>query len=204
MNFAKALAEMPLIAILRGVLPAEVEAVAELLIETGIRTIEVPLNSPQPYESIEKLSRQFSDVTVIGAGTVLSAEQVGQCVNAGASLVLAPNMDVAVIREAGRLGAISMPGVATATEAIQALSAGAGALKVFPAAQLGAGTISAWKEILPEKPTMVAVGGVTPSNAADFLQAGAGGIGVGGSLYRRGATLQQIGQQAQRWVEVFR
>lgn len=204
MKFAEALAEMPLIAILRGVLPTEVEAVAEVLIEAGIRIIEVPLNSPQPYVSIERLSRRFSGTAVIGAGTVLSAEQVGQCVNAGASLVLAPNMDVAVIREAGRLGAISMPGVATATEAIQALAAGAGALKLFPAAQLGAGTISAWKEILPGKPTMVAVGGITPSNARDFQDAGAGGIGAGGSLYRPGATLQQIGQQAQLWLDVFR
>lgn len=204
MKFADALAEMPLIAILRGVLPSEVEAVAELLIGAGVRIIEVPLNSPQPYESIERLSRRFSDVAVIGAGTVLSVEQAGRCVEAGASLALAPNMDVDVIREAVRLGVTSMPGVATATEALQALGAGASALKLFPAAQLGEGTISAWQDILPGKPPIIAVGGVTPANAAKFLAAGAAGLGIGGSLYKPGTSLEQLGDRVQQWIEALR
>jgi 2-dehydro-3-deoxyphosphogalactonate aldolase len=192
MTLSDALAQTPLIAILRGVLPTDVEAVAEQLIEAGLRVIEVPLNSPQPFDSIERLSRRFGDVAMIGAGTVLSVEQLGRCVDAGAALALAPNMDTGVIREAGRRGVYAMPGVATATEALQALAAGANALKLFPAAQLGEGTISAWNDILPGKPPIVAVGGITPLNAARFMDAGAAGLGIGGWLYKPGASPSEL------------
>ena len=204
MNFADALAEMPLIAILRGVRPDEVEAVAGVLVGAGVRIIEVPLNSPQPYESLERLSRLFRDAAVIGAGTVLSAGQARRCVEAGARLVLAPNMDVEVIGEAVRLGATSMPGVATATEALQALGAGAHALKLFPAAQLGEGTVSAWQDILPGRPPIIAVGGVSLANAEKFLSAGAAGLGIGGSLYKPGTSLEQLGDRARQWAELLR
>lgn len=200
MKFHQALAELPLVAILRGLKPGEAEDIGAALVDAGFVLIEVPLNSPDPFRSIETLARRFGDRAVIGAGTVLDVEAANRCADAGASLALAPNMDSAVIRRATARGLTAMPGVATATEALAGLAAGAGALKLFPASMLGAGTITAWRAILPGDAPIVAVGGVDEQNFAEFRRAGAAGFGLGGSLYRPGASAEEVGRRARSIV----
>ncbi|RSY79374.1 2-dehydro-3-deoxy-6-phosphogalactonate aldolase [Sphingomonas koreensis] len=204
MNLTVALEKLPLIAILRGVRPHEVVDMADALIAEGVAAIEVPLNSPDPFDSIASLAARFSGIACIGAGTVLTVEQVGCCHAAGASLILSPNMDPAVIVETVRLGLESMPGVATATEAITALAAGAGALKLFPASMLGAGTIAAWREILPRPVPVIAVGGVSPANLQEFLAKGAAGAGIGGAVYRASTTPAAAAAAARAFRDALR
>lgn len=187
---------MDIVAILRGVTPDTVIEVAECLLQSGIKTIEVPLNSPNALESIRLLQTAFDGRAVIGAGTVLSVAQVEAVAQAGAQLVLSPNMDTAVIQRTCALGLKSIPGVATATEAFSALQAGAHALKLFPADVLGAATLKAWLSVMPVGTQIYAVGGIEASNTAVFKAAGAAGVGVGGWLYKPGYSLDQIRQSA--------
>jgi 2-dehydro-3-deoxyphosphogalactonate aldolase len=188
---------MKLIAILRGVTPDQVLSVAQVLIDAGIRTLEVPLNSPEPLESIRRLSQRHAGSAVIGAGTVLSVQQVQAVAQAGAGLVLSPNMNPAVIARTRALGMVSVPGVATPTEAFAALEAGASALKLFPADVLGVASLKAWRSVMPADVRFYAVGGIDADNAAAFLQAGAAGVGVGSSLYRPGLAVAEVQRRAE-------
>ncbi len=191
---------MTIVAILRGITPDFVLEVAECLVHCGIKTIEVPLNSPQALQSIRLLHDRFAAEAVIGAGTVLSARQVDEVAQAGATLVLSPDMNVEVIERTRALGLTSIPGVATPTEAFRALEAGASALKLFPADVLGVASLKAWRSVLPADVRIFAVGGIEAGNAASFLAAGAVGVGVGGWLYRPGYTVDQVRESATQLV----
>ncbi len=189
------------IAILRGVTPAEVVAVAHALRAGGIAIVEVPLNSPQPCESIAALQRAFGDTLLIGAGTVLTPEQVDQVAEAGGRLVLSPNFNAAVVARTRQRGLLSMPGVATPSEGFAALAAGADALKLFPAELLGPPVFKAWRAVFPPATPLFAVGGVGLDNLAAFKQAGATGVGTGSSLYAPGTDAPEIAPRARALVE---
>ncbi|MEO8012830.1 MAG: 2-dehydro-3-deoxy-6-phosphogalactonate aldolase [Polaromonas sp.] len=195
---------MHIVAILRGVTPDTVIEVAECLVQSGVTTIEVPLNSPNALKSIRLLHEKFADQALIGAGTVLTVEQVDAVAQTGAKLVLSPNMDVAVIQRTCALGMTSIPGVATATEAFSALQAGAHALKMFPADVLGVATLKAWLSVLPSGTKIYAVGGIDAGSIDSFLAAGAAGVGVGGSLFRPEYDIDQIRQSALSLVNRMR
>ena len=191
------------VAILRGVRPDEVLGVAEALIEGGIAVIEVPLNSPQPFDSIQRLARSVAAQARIGAGTVLSAADVDRAVDAGATLVLAPNFNAAVVQRTVQRGVFSMPGVATPSEGFAALAAGAHGLKLFPAEMLGPPVLKSWRAVFAPHTPMYAVGGVGEANIAAFKAAGATGVGVGSSLYAAGVARAELTRRArallQRW-----
>ncbi|MEY2772486.1 MAG: hypothetical protein RIQ38_2905 [Pseudomonadota bacterium] len=187
----------PLVAILRGVRPQEVLAVGEVLLAAGFRTLEVPLNSPDPLQSIERLAKAYGQRALIGAGTVLQVHEVDQVADAGARLVLAPNRNAAVIAQSRARGLLSMPGVATPSEAFEALAAGAQALKLFPADVLGTASLKAWRAVLPQGTPMWVVGGVDARNLAAFRAAGAAGAGLGSSLYTPGMALSDLAELAQ-------
>jgi 2-dehydro-3-deoxyphosphogalactonate aldolase len=192
------------VAILRGVKPDEVLGVAEALIEGGIALIEVPLNSPQPFDSIQRLARTLGAQARFGAGTVLTAADVDRAADAGATLVLAPNFDAAVVQRTVQRGLYSMPGVATPSEGFAALAAGAHGLKLFPAEMLGPPVLKAWRAVFAPDTPMVAVGGVGENNIAAFRAAGASGVGVGSSLYAPGVAPPELTRRArvllQRWL----
>jgi len=203
-TLAEATRRCPLIAILRGVRPDEVVEIAGALIDAGFATIEVPLNSPDPLASIAALAAHFGDRVLIGAGTVLTAAQAEAAAEAGARLLLAPNYDAAVVARAKALGGAAMPGVATASEAFAALAAGADALKLFPARELGAGTVAAWSAVLPAGTAIYAVGGVDESGFAPFVKAGVTGFGLGSSVYRPGDDAVTVGARGARAVTAWR
>lgn len=186
------------IAILRGVQPDEVLAIGRALFDGGIRAIEVPLNSPSPFDSIGRLVREFGNTALIGAGTVLSADDADRVADAGARLVLSPNFDAGVVRRSKARGLLSMPGVATPTEGFAALAAGADALKLFPAELLGPGVLKAWRSVFVPATPMFAVGGVGEHNLVAFKRAGATGAGIGSSLYAPGTTPDQVLDRARR------
>ena len=191
------------IAILRGVRPDEVLAVGRALIDGGIRVIEVPLNSPQPFDSIERLVRAFGSHALIGAGTVLSAGDVDRVADAGARLVLSPNFDAAVVRQTKARGLLSMPGVATPSEGFAALAAGADALKLFPAELLGPPVMKAWRSVFAPGTPMFAVGGVGEGNLLAFKRVGASGAGIGSSLYAPGTPPEPLRERARRLVALW-
>jgi 2-dehydro-3-deoxyphosphogalactonate aldolase len=193
----------PLVAILRGVRPDEVLEIAGVLYESGIRLIEVPLNSPQPFESIAKLSAEYGDRCLCGGGTVLTAADVERIHGLGGKLIVTPNSDPAVIERAVALGLVVMPGFATATEAFRALQAGARYLKLFPAATYGPSHIKAVKSVLPKDVPVYAVGGVGPAELAAWLAAGADGFGVGGELYRPGDDAAQVAVKAKALMDAY-
>lgn len=193
----------PLVAILRGVRPDEVEQIGEAVFEAGISWIEVPLNSPDPLISIIKLVTKLGDRAVVGAGTVLSVDQVDEVAATGARLIVSPNMNPDVIRMTKAKGMISLPGVFTATECFAALDAGADGLKFFPGDVIGPNGLKALKAVLPPTVTTYAVGGVDAGNAAAWLAAGADGFGLGGALYKPGDSAQLVGEKTRAMVEAF-
>ncbi|MEP1209076.1 MAG: 2-dehydro-3-deoxy-6-phosphogalactonate aldolase [Rhizobiaceae bacterium] len=193
----------PLVAILRGVQPHEVEDIGEALIEAGFGIIEVPLNSPDPLDSISRLVSRFGDQAIIGAGTVLTAGQVDQVVDAGGRLIVSPNMNVDVIRQTRKRGGLSYPGVFTPTEAFSAIDAGAHALKFFPASLHGPDGIKAIKAVLPPDMPVLAVGGVSVPTIGEWLAAGSDGFGIGSNVYKVGWTAEKIGQEATAFVKAF-
>ncbi len=195
---------LPLVAILRGIRPQEVLEVGAALHDAGIGAIEVPLNSPSPLESIARLAGNFGDRCLCGAGTVLSPADVEAVHATGARLIVAPNTVPAVIERAVSLGMIVMPGFATATEAFAALGAGAGLLKLFPAASYGPGHLKALREVLPSGTGVFAVGGVGAANLAPWRQAGCAGLGVGGDLYRAGHPAGEVHRRALALVAAWR
>ena len=190
----------PLVAILRGIIPAEAAAHTGALIEAGFHYLEIPLNSPDWQQSIPQLVRQFGDKACIGGGTVLNLEQVDFLAQAGAKLVVTPNTNPQVIRRAVGHGMQVCAGCATATEAFTALEAGAQWLKIFPATAFGPAYIAALKAVLPADVPVLAVGGVTPENLRDYLRAGCTGAGLGSDLYRAGQRVEMTRQQGQRFM----
>jgi 2-dehydro-3-deoxyphosphogalactonate aldolase len=195
--------EHALVAILRGVAPAEVVSIAGVLHAAGIRIIEVPLNSPDPYASIAALAAYRSGECLIGAGTVLNVEQVQRAHEAGGRLVVAPNCDAAVIHRALRLDMQVMPGIATATEAFAAIAAGARHLKLFPAVSYGPRHLQALRAVLPADVKVYPVGGVGAPDLAAWLSAGAAGFGLGSELYRPGYSLSDIESRATTLVTAY-
>ena len=194
---------LPLIAVLRGIAPEEIPAVGAALVANGFRMLEVPLNSPRPYDSIRLLVERFGDRCLVGAGTVLDVEDVTRVNATGGRLIVMPHGDVAVIREAKRQGLVCVPGVATPTEAFAALAAGADGLKMFPADQLPASALKAWRAVLPTDTLVFAVGGIRPDNMAPYWTAGATGFGTGSNLYAPGATASDVDRSASAYASAF-
>ena len=195
---------LPLVAILRGIRPEQVLEVGTALREAGIGAIEVPLNSPSPLESVARLAEKLGDRCLCGAGTVLRPSDVDAVHAAGGRLIVTPNTVPAVIERAVELGLTVMPGFATATEAFAALSAGAGMLKLFPAASYGPGHVKALRDVLPSSVAVFAVGGVGAANLAPWRQAGCAGLGVGGDLYRAGHPAGEVHRRALALVAAWR
>ena len=194
------LTENPIVAILRGIQPGEIMDVAGILVEQGIRVIEVPLNSPDPYTSIKALCDYYGDSCLCGAGTVVTAEQVELVHQAGGKLIVAPNTEPEVIERSIQLGMIPVPGFHTPTEAYKAIRAGAKMLKLFPASAIGLDYLKSISAILPADVDVVATGGINPNNLGQWLQAGVSGIGIGGDLYRPGVSLSDLRLKAQALV----
>ena len=180
--------QCPLIAIIRGVTPDEAEAIGDAIFEGGIRIIEVPLNSPDPLRSIEILAQRFGDRMLVGAGTVLSAQDVQRVKDAGGRIIVSPDTNTEVIAAAAEAGLISSPGYFTPSEAFAALRAGAHALKLFPAEAASPAVLKAQLAVIPKDVPVIAVGGVTPDNMQPWLEAGAAGFGLGSGLYKPGQS----------------
>lgn len=198
------LARMPLIAILRGMTPEEAPWALETLTTAGFRILEVPLNSPRPFESIDYLVRHAPSGTLIGAGTVLTEPEVAAVAATGAKLMIAPNCAPPVIAAARARGMAAVPGVATPTEAFTALAAGADALKMFPGELLPPAAVKAWRAVLPKGTLLVPTGGVTPETVSAYRAAGADGLGIGSALYRPGMTHGDLAQRAAAFVAALR
>ncbi|MDB5768261.1 MAG: eda2 [Collimonas fungivorans] len=198
-----AMKQCGLIAILRGVEPHEVAAIGLKLYEAGFRIIEVPLNSPQPFDSIRSLRNALPADCMVGAGTVLTTDQVAAVKRAGGEIIVMPHSDPEVIAAAKQAGLACAPGVATVTEAFAALAAGADVLKMFPAEQLGPNVVKAWRAVIPREVALLPVGGITPENLATFISAGASGFGLGSALYKPGLSAEQVGQNANRFVAAW-
>lgn len=192
---------LPLVAILRGLTPQDALPVGAALFDAGFRVIEVPLNSPQPLDSIALLAREFGDRCLVGAGTVLMPGQVAQVRDAGGKLIVMPHGDTAVIRAAKAAELVCTPGVATPTEAFAALAAGADALKLFPAEQLPPSVLKAWSSVLPKGTALLPVGGITPDNMAPYRKAGAAGFGIGSALYAPGTDAAEAARRARAFVD---
>lgn len=199
-EFDAAFARCPLVAILRGVKPDEVEAIGEELVAAGFTLIEVPMNSPEPLDSIARLAKRFAGRAVIGAGTVLRVEQVQQVIDAGGTMIISPNANLDVIRASAAAGLVSLPGIATPTEAFGALDAGATALKLFPAEAASPVVLKAMRAVLPKDARVLPVGGIAPDNMGPWMDAGAAGFGLGSALYKVGLTAEQVGANARAFV----
>jgi 2-dehydro-3-deoxyphosphogalactonate aldolase len=198
------LAPLPFCAVLRGIAPREIPAVSDSLVGEGFRILEVPLNSPQPLDSIAELAKRCGDRVLTGAGTVLQVDDVARVRDAGGRLIVMPHADVAIVREAKRLGLLCMPGVATPTEAFAALAAGADALKMFPCEALPPAALRAWRAVLPRDTIVLAVGGMKPDTLAPYWAAGANGFGTGSNLYAPGADADSVRRAAAAYAAAFR
>lgn len=198
--FTTQFAACPLIAIIRGVTPGEVEAVGDALVEAGIRIIEVPLNSPDPLVSIERLAQRLGDVALIGAGTVLTVDQVTQVADAGGRIIVSPCVNPQVIAATATAGLVSAPGYFTPRGAFVALDAGAHVLKLFPAEAASPTLVKAQRAVLPRDIPLVVVGGITPDAMSPYVAAGADGFGLGGALYRPGQSSAEVAVQARAFV----
>jgi 2-dehydro-3-deoxyphosphogalactonate aldolase len=193
----------PLVAILRGIDPDLAAPAATALVDAGITWIEVPLNSPHPYDSIRAMVEATDHRAIIGAGTVLTTHELGEVAAAGGKLIVSPNCNPDIIRATKAAGMLSYPGVLTPTECFAALAAGADALKVFPANLMGLDGLRAIRAVLPPATPMFMVGGVGPANFADWIAAGATGFGLGTSLYRPGFTVADIAARAREAVAAW-
>jgi len=202
-NLRAYLQPLPLIAVLRGITPAEIDAVGAALIDNGFRILEVPLNSPDPFDSIARLEQGFGERCLTGAGTVIKVADVARVAAAGGKLIVMPHGDVEIVREAKRLGMLCVPGVATPTEAFAVLDAGADGLKMFPAEQLSPAALKAWRAVLPKDALVFPVGGIRPDNMAAYWEVGANGFGTGSNLYAPGASADTVRDAAARYAAGF-
>jgi len=197
---ADAMARCPLVAILRGVRPDEVEGIADALVEAGFAMIEVPLNSPDPLASIARLARRFGDDVLVGAGTVLDAGQALSVREAGGRLIVSPNTDVEVIAASAAAGMVSLPGYFTPSEGFAALKAGATGLKLFPAEAATPAVLKAQRAVLPRDVPVLVVGGIGPDTMAPWRAVGADGFGLGSALYKPGRSAAEVGAAARAFV----
>lgn len=202
-TWQEAMQSLPLVAILRGLSPAEASPVGRALTDAGLRLLEVPLNSPDPLDSIAALRATFPQA-LVGAGTVLTVAQVRAVHAAGGQMVISPHFNPAVVDETRKLGMVSLPGVFTPSEAFAALAQGADALKLFPAELMPPAGIKALRAVLPAYALLLPVGGISPDRLASYLQAGANGAGIGSALYRPGQSAEQVGHNAQAFVAAYR
>lgn len=193
----------PLIAILRGIRPDEAVPIAQALVDAGIRLIEVPMNSPDPFDSIQRMIQALGAEAEIGGGTITSVAEVDRLANLGGSLAVSPNCDMEVIRRSKQRGLLSYPGVFTASECFTAQKSGADGLKLFPASMAGPGGLKALRSVLPPEIPFYAVGGVGPENFAEWLGAGAAGFGIGSSLYKPGASVEEVARIAKETVQAY-
>lgn len=192
--------ECPLVAIVRGVTPDEAEAIGDAIFESGMRIIEVPLNSPEPLKSIERLARKFGETMLVGAGTVLHPDEVKQVGDAGGRILVSPDTNIEVIAATAAAGLVSSPGYFTPSEAFAAIRAGATALKLFPAEGASPALLKAQLAVLPKDIPVLAVGGIKPDNMRPWLDAGATGFGLGGGLYKPGQSGAETLQKARAYV----
>ena len=192
--------ECPLVAIIRGVTPGEAGAIGEAIYEGGIRIIEVPLNSPDPLRSIESLARKFGEQVLVGAGTVLSVEQVRQVKEAGGRIIVSPDTNIDVIAASAQAGLVSSPGYFTPSEAFYAIRAGATGLKLFPAEGASPSVLKAQLAVLPKDVPVLAVGGIAPDNMQPWLDAGAAGFGLGSGLYKPGQSAAETLEKTRAYV----
>jgi 2-dehydro-3-deoxyphosphogalactonate aldolase len=204
MDFETGFATCPLIAILRGILPEEVVSIGEILVDAGFTLIEVPLNSPQALVSIKAMAEALSGRAVIGAGTVLTPDEVDAVATAGGRLIVSPDFDPSVVARAGARGLVSLPGVMTPTEAFAALAAGADGLKLFPGEALSPGFVKGLRAVLPQPVKLVPTGGVDLDTLHQWKRAGASGAGLGGALYRPGDRAEDVGLRARALVDAWR
>ena len=200
----KHLGECPLVAIIRGVKPDEAEAIGDAIFEGGIRIIEVPLNSPDPLKSIEKLAKKLGDKALIGAGTVLKAEQVAEVKDAGGRIIVSPDTNTEVIGATAAAGLVSSPGYFTPTDAFEAIRAGANALKLFPAEGASPAVLRAHLAVLPRELPIIVVGGVKPDNMRPWTEAGAAGFGLGSGIYRPGQSAGETLDRARCYVNCLK
>jgi 2-dehydro-3-deoxyphosphogalactonate aldolase len=203
-DLGRRLGECPLVAIIRGVTPAEAEAIGGAIFEAGIRIIEVPLNSPDPLASIERLARLFGDEALIGAGTVLDPADVGRVREAGGRVIVSPNTFAPVIEAAAAASLVSLPGFFTPSEAFDAIRAGATGLKLFPAEGAAPAIVKAQRAVLPRDVPVLVVGGISPGNMRPWLDAGANGFGLGSGLYKPGQSADETAAKARAYVEGVR
>ena len=204
MTFADAVSECGLIAILRGITADEVEAVGHALLDAGLRVAEIPLNSPDPFTSIQKMSAIFKGKLIVGAGTVLSVQDVNLLKAHGGQISVSPDCNKAVITRAKELGMEPLPGVFTPTEAFAAIHAGATHLKLVPAEAASPVTVKAWRAVLPKHVNVYAVGGVTPSNMQGWVDVGVAGFGIGSNIYKQGFTAADVARSAKEFVTAWR
>ena len=202
-RFTEHLAACPLVAIVRGIRPEDADAVGAALVEAGIRIIEVPLNSPQPLDSIARLVARFGDQATIGAGTVLDPEDVARVAGAGGRIIVSPGADTEVIAAASAAGLVSAPGYFTPTEAFAALRAGAHVLKLFPAEAASPAVLKAQRAVLPKSVPILMVGGIAPETMRGYLDAGADGFGLGSGLYSPGRSAAEVGERAKAYVRAL-
>jgi 2-dehydro-3-deoxyphosphogalactonate aldolase len=198
--FQRYLGECPLIAIIRGVRSDEAEAIGDAIYESGIRIIEVPLNSPDPLWSIELLARRFGDRMLVGAGTVLRKEQVEEVKSAGGGIIVSPDTNIDVIAASAAAGLVSSPGYFTPTEAFAAIRAGAHSLKLFPAEGASPKVLQGQLAVIPKDVPVLAVGGISPDNMGPWLEAGAAGFGLGSGLYKPGQSVADTLEKARAYV----
>jgi 2-dehydro-3-deoxyphosphogalactonate aldolase len=198
------LTDLPLVAILRGLKPESAEAVGFTLVEAGFRVIEVPLNSPDPFRSIEILAKAMPGDVLVGAGTVLDPEQVDGVRDVGGKLIVMPHADLDVIRRAKNHNLICTPGVATPTEAFAALKAGADGIKVFPAEGIPPVVLKAWRAVLPKDTIVLPVGGIKPDNMKPYLDAGANGFGLGSALFTPAMAVENIARSAHAFANAWK
>ena len=193
----------PLIAILRGITPLEAESVSDVLIEAGIKIIEVPLNSPRPYETIERMAKFHGNNGIFGAGTVLNEDEVSMVADAGGNIIVSPNSNPLIIQKTKELNLLSFPGVFTATECFEALDAGADGLKFFPASLLKPENFKALSAVLPDNIISVAVGGIDEINFSSWIEVKITGFGLGSNLYKPGMLLDDIQAKAEKIVKAY-
>jgi len=196
--------DCPLVAIIRGITPGEAEAVGQAIFDAGIRIIEVPMNSPQPLDSISALARRFGDDALVGAGTVLDPADVVRVKDVGGRIIVSPDTNIEVVSAAAAAGLVSSPGYFTPSEAFAAIRAGAHALKLFPAEAASPSVLKAQLAVLPKDVPVLAVGGIKPDNMRSWLDGGATGFGLGGGLYQPGQSAGDTGAKARAYVEALR